>query len=159
MGVIRGFCSPWSADDDAAASGRLVDRNRAALFLRAQSSWLRLGLGRADDPTAVGIVLGAHDASHESWLALIAALEAEDAEAAERVSALYWFHGRVVGSLERGADRRLGADALAGVRSLLAAMLGRLTEEAVARLGVDPVGVDGAAIPLGVPRLNRSPIG
>ncbi|HWH32472.1 MAG TPA: hypothetical protein VNU01_07355 [Egibacteraceae bacterium] len=112
-----------------------LDREAAALFLRAQASWLRRGLRLAEDPVEVGIVLGTHDSSHESWVELIAAVErSAGAPAAGVVSALYGFHGRVVGSLERDMDLRLDAAVQAQVRRMLADRLTEMTEQAVALL-------------------------
>jgi hypothetical protein len=131
MGVIQGFASPWDGKRHAT-----VDVAAASLFLRAQASWLCRGLTRNDDPAAVGIVLGAHDASHESWLTLIAATQVSHGDdTAQEIAALYGFHGRVVGSLERGLDRRLETRVADHIRELLAERLRDLTQAAIARLG------------------------
>ena len=112
-----------------------LDREAAVLFLRAQASWLRRGLRLADDPVEVGVVLGTHDRSHESWVELIAAVEREAGEpVAGMVSALYGFHGRVVGSLERRMDLRLDAAVQEQVRRMLAERLTAMTEETIALL-------------------------
>lgn len=117
------------------AEGDVLDRTGAALFLRAQASWLRRGLRLADNPTEVGLVLGTHDASHESWVALIAEIERTlGAEAAGTVAQLYGFHGRIVGSLERGMDLRLDTTIQGQVRRMLADRLTQMTEEAIAVL-------------------------
>lgn len=112
-----------------------LDRDAAALFLRAQASWLRRGLRLADNPVEVGIVLGTHDGSHESWVELIAAVErGVGAQAAATVATLYGLHGRVVGSLERRMDLRLDPDVQAQVRRMLSDRLTEMTEQTVALL-------------------------
>lgn len=133
MGVIHGYHAPTRA---ARTTERApLDRDAAELFVRAQSSWLRQGLARACDPAAVGIVLAAHDASHESWLSLISAVEQRaPGDAARALSTLYAFHGRVAGTLERGPDNRLSAAVAAGVRRLLEERLAELTDAAVTAL-------------------------
>jgi hypothetical protein len=131
MGVIYGFNPPWGPAPAPAGSGRAVDRARATLFLRAQSTWLGRGLERAGDPTAVGIVLGAHDTSHESWLALIAALHGAGCRAAPAVAALYGFHGRIAGVLQHGTDATLGPVVQAELHAVLGARLRELTEAAI----------------------------
>jgi hypothetical protein len=112
--------------DDAAAHNDAI-----ALFLRTQASWLAHGLARADDPTAVGIVLGRHDVSHERWLGVIAYLDRVDQTVAEQLATLYAFHGRIVGCLERGPDPRLGADVHQEVRRMLSRRLAAMTSECV----------------------------
>lgn len=133
MGVVQGFTPMWRP-----SSRGTLDVVSASLFLRAQSSWLCRGLERAADPTATGIVLGAHDASHESWLDLIATVQrCRGDEPAQQIAALYGFHGRVVGSLERGLDRSLDPGVAASVRELLGERLQVLTERAVTILSSD----------------------
>ena len=129
MGVIQGFHAPAGT----APAGRApLDIGAAEMFVRAQSSWLRQGLTRGCDPTAVGIVLAAHDSAHPSWLCLIAAVEERvGPDAAGALCTLYTFHGRVVGALERGPDNRLSAAVAAGVRRLLEERLAELTDAAV----------------------------
>jgi hypothetical protein len=107
------------------------DRLGATAFLRAQSAALHRGLEGVEHRPAVGIALGAHDASHESWLALISALEDAGRPAARDIAALYTYHGRVVGFLERRLDHRLDDEVRAGLRALMSARLHRLTETAV----------------------------
>lgn len=112
-----------------------LDRTAAAMFLRAQASWLRRGLRLVGDAVEVSLVLGTHDASHESWVDLIAAAErALGKDAAQKLSQLYALHGRVAGSLDRGMDLRLDEAVRAQVRRMLADRLTELTEEAVAAL-------------------------
>lgn len=151
MGVIYGFAAPWASDGGTGV--RQIDIDTATLFLRAQASWLRQGLERSADPAAVGIVLGSHDASHESWLALIGLVERLDADVAEALSTLYGYHGRVVGSLERGFDTRLDADVLCEVRRMLSDRLEQLTDEAAARLAAlrFPVSPDATSDATGAP--------
>lgn len=113
-----------------------LDRLAAALFLRAQASWLRRGLRLSADPTEVEVVLGIHDSSHESWVSLIAAVEHSlGDDAAQLVSGLYSFHGRVAGSLERGLDVRIEPAVRSQVREMLAMRLTQMTQEAVTALG------------------------
>jgi hypothetical protein len=123
------------ADLTRAVESDSLDAPAAAAFLRAQASWLRRGLRLATDPSEVGSVLGTHDASHGSWVSLIAEVERlVGDDAAQQVSQLYGFHGRVVGSLERGLDLRLDAGVQAQVRRMLAERLTQLTDEAVGAL-------------------------
>jgi hypothetical protein len=129
---MRSIASSATAD---AVLVQPLDRTAAATFLRAQASWLRRGLRLVGDAVEVGLVLGTHDASHESWVDLIAAVErALGEEAAQKLSQLYAFHGRVAGSLDRGMDLRLDEGVRAQVRRMLADRLTELTEEAVAAL-------------------------
>lgn len=127
-----------SIASSATAAGVLVqplDRTAAAMFLRAQASWLRRGLRLVSDAVEVGIVLGTHDASHESWVDMIAAVErALGDDATQKMAQLYAFHGRVAGSLERGMDLRLDEAVRTQVRRMLADRLTELTEEAIAAL-------------------------
>lgn len=135
-------CSPWATAGEHPGTARAPDRSQATLFLRSQSASLRRGLEQADHRPAVGIVLGAHDASHEAWLGLIGALEESGRPGAEAVAALYTYHGRVVGFLERGFGCRLEPGVRTGLRALMTARLDRLTEAAVTALdglaGRDP---------------------
>jgi hypothetical protein len=123
---------------DAAETGRrdapVLDTHAASWFLQSQASWLVHGLDRADDATAVAIVLGRHEAGHGTWLALIADIERIDAALSEELSSLYAFHGRVVGSLERGPDPRLCREVHLQVRRLLRRRLLALTAGSVERL-------------------------
>lgn len=130
MGLIHGFHAP--AGDDGCC---VLDREAAALFLRSQTSWLRQGLDRACDKTAVAMVLASHDTGHASWLALIAAVgDVIGPESADTLAALYAFHGRIAGVLCRGPDPRLSPTVAACVRSLLADRLTELTDAAVTAL-------------------------
>ncbi|CAN5865501.1 hypothetical protein BH23ACT8_BH23ACT8_18960 [soil metagenome] len=96
------------------------DADAAALFVRAQVSWLRRGLERADDCTAVAMVLAVHDAAHREWLELLPRLDGPARAAADE---LYAFCGRVAGTLQRGPDPRLPAATSAAVRALHAERL------------------------------------
>jgi uncharacterized protein YPO0396 len=110
---------------------KAVDARTACTFLQAQGQWLAHGLEHASAPDVVGTVLGMHDASHEAWLDLIAAIERADEAAAQEVAALYGYHGRVVGSLERGLDPLLTGAVQHQVRRLLVRRLETLTAQAV----------------------------
>ena len=105
---------------------------RATTFMRAQAQWLERGLLRGDDPIAVDVVIGAHDRSHDRWVAtiqIVAATLGEDA--ADDVAAVYTFVGRIAGSLERGAMDLLEPAVAAQVREYLAERLEELTESTV----------------------------
>lgn len=130
MGVIQGFHAPaGSGGHDA------LDPGAAELFLRAQASWLHLGLDRACDATAVDMVLTSHDEAHPSWLALIAVVQDTLGTApADALAVLYAFHGRIAGVLYRGPDPRLSPAVSGCVRSLLADRLTELTDAAVEAL-------------------------
>lgn len=119
------------------SAGRMDALDRAAVdeFVLAQHTALRGALARADDLALVDRALALHDACHQSWIALIAAVGATvGEEAAYAVSALYTFHGEVVGRLERCPDPRLSAAVRADVRALLDARLVQLTKAAFAAL-------------------------
>lgn len=150
MGVIHGFNAPWTVSNDAGVHH--LDAPRAALFLRAQASWLQQGLDRVDDPAAIGIVLGTHDASHESWCALICALEQTAPDLAADVSGLYAYHGRIVGSLERGLDRRLEPSVRAQVHAMLAKRLTELTATVGAALESLPADQGSERVTRAMPR-------
>jgi hypothetical protein len=106
--------------------------SRATTFLRAQAQWLERGLVRADDPIAVDLVIGAHDRSHDRWVATIQIVSAALGEdAADDVAAVYTFVGRIAGSLERGAMDLLEPEVAAQVREYLAERLEDLTETTV----------------------------
>lgn len=128
MGVVQGY-SPLR---DARRSSRGLDRAAAELFLRAQCAWLRQGLARADDPTAVRLVLAAHDTTHPSWIALIGQVRAVlGPDAADSVGALYALHGQVAGTLVRGSNPLLDPSVTAAVRGFLHGRLRTLTDRAV----------------------------
>jgi hypothetical protein len=124
---------PWDGPT-AAPDGDVarLDAAAACTFLQSQARWLTHALANADDPEVVGTVLGMHDASHASWLHLLAATGERDVDAAAQLVTLYGFHGQVVGSLERGVDCRLSIGVQVEVRRLIARRLELLTDEAVA---------------------------
>src|SRR5680860_278068 len=132
MSSIRGCTRPWCG---AAETESGVDVDAATSFLRAQSSPLarRLrGTGAAD---AVGIALARHEASHATWIELIAAVECcRGQRAAACVADVYACHGEVVGSLECRLHRLLAPEAAVLLHRLLAQRLDDLTEKAVAAL-------------------------
>lgn len=100
------------------------DERDAEAFLRQEAATLERALVAACDDgahrTAGDARPGAVELDHESWLALIATLHARGQhDAADEICGLYSFHGRVVTSLERGLDPRLGAAVASRVRALL----------------------------------------
>ncbi len=110
---------------------------RATTFLRAQAQWLERGLRHADDRVAVDIVIGAHDRSHDRWVGIIRLVAAAlGDDAADAVSSVYAYVGRIVGSLECGATDLLDDDVAAQVRGYLATRLVEVTEAAVETLWV-----------------------
>jgi hypothetical protein len=114
------------------ASSAAIVATRATTFLRAQAQWLRRGLEHADDAVALGIVLAAHDRSHERWVAHVRAIDdALGATAAQAVSVVYSHLGRVAGSLESGTWRQLAADVGEQARQVVAERLTELTEQTV----------------------------
>lgn len=120
--------STTAAEVTAAA----IAATRATTFLRAQAQWLKRGLTHADDAVAVGIVLGAHDRSHDRWVAVIDLVgRTLGAEAAQDVAVLYSYFGRVAGSLESATMDLLSPAVAASARQLLSQRLTDLTEHAV----------------------------
>ena len=114
------------------ASTAAIVATRATTFMRAQAQWLRRGLEHAGDTVALGIVLAAHDRSHERWVAHIHAVEQDLGEgAAAAVSATYAYLGRVAGSLESGSMSLLEPEVATQARQQLAARLTDITEQAV----------------------------
>jgi hypothetical protein len=109
---------------------RTLDADAASTFLHSQARWLAHALDKANVPEIVGTVLGLHDASHEAWLELIADVERLDERSAQDLAALYSYHGRVVGSLERGLDPLLNGSVQVQVRQLLADRLEAMTSAA-----------------------------
>lgn len=108
----------------------------AARFLREQQAWLADALRAAPTDPQVQAALEAHEASHPNWISLIAAADAADSVAADELARLYGLHGRVAGSLERGAREAeaLPPDVHREIRELLARWLARLTRQALAAL-------------------------
>jgi hypothetical protein len=111
-----------------------LDVHAACTFVTTQSRWLAHALAHADSADVVGTALGLHDASHGSWLRLISDAGAFACEAAAVLGTLYGTQGRVVGSLERGADVRLPDDVRQHVRDLLVRHLEEATAAAVGAL-------------------------
>jgi hypothetical protein len=134
MGVIHGL---YAASPSPGGHG--IDLDTAELFLRAQASWLRQGLARADDPAAVAIVLRRHDDAHQSWLGLIALADRNHPDVGALIQTLYGFHGRVAGTLHRGGDAWLCERVTRDVRAFLARRLDELTHAVVDAL--ESVGV------------------
>lgn len=127
-----------SADAPVATQGvaqLALAATRATTFLRAQTQWLQRGLLHSGDRVAVGIVLGAHDRSHDRWVNLIRIVgDRLGEDAATEVAVLYGFFGRVAASLERGAMESLCPEVAASCRKLLSDRLSELTEAAVETL-------------------------
>ncbi len=125
----RTAVSPENAADVTAAA---IAATRATTFLRAQSQWLQRGLSHGDDAIAVGIVLSAHDRSHDRWVALVDTVtRALGAEAGQQVASLYAYFGRVAGSLEHDTMNLLSPEVATSARQLLLQRLADLTEIAV----------------------------
>ena len=126
---------PHSPDDLATVSGApaaAIAATRATKFLRGQAQWLERGLRCGNDRIAVGIVMGAHDRSHDRWVATIrhvAGVLGDDA--ANALASVYAYVGRVAGSLERGAMELLDESVAEQVRQHLAERLSDVTEAAV----------------------------
>ena len=100
----------------------------AGRFLRGEAAALQRALRASAAADRLG---GGVELDHESWLALIATLHARgQRDAADELCGLYSFHGRVVTSLERGVDPRLGAAVASRVRALLIDEVGRRTTRA-----------------------------
>lgn len=124
-----------STPDPAAVTAAAITATRATTFLRAQSQWLQRGLLHGDDSVAVGIILSAHDRSHDRWVNLIDLVARTlDAEAAQQVASLYSYFGRIAGSLEGEGLRLLAPDVATAVRQLQARRLAEVTEVAVESL-------------------------
>lgn len=109
-----------------------LDARAASAFLQSQARWLAHALEHVESTEVVDTVLGMHDASHDRWLGLIAGVERTDGDAAADLTAVYGYHGRVAGSLERGVAEPLGGGVRRRVCTLLARRLDQLTDEAVA---------------------------
>lgn len=114
------------------ATSLALTASRATTFLRAQTQWLQRGLNNSGDRVAVGIVLGAHDRSHDRWVNLIRIVgDRLGEDVATQVAALYGFFGRVAESLERGAMESLCPEVASQGRRFIADHLEELTEAAV----------------------------
>jgi hypothetical protein len=107
------------------------DAPAACEFLHSQARWLTHALENAESSEVVGTVLGMHEGSHALWLDLISTVQRAAPAAAEELAGVYGYHGWVVGSLERGLDRRIGWAVRRRVRILLARRLDQLTDDAV----------------------------
>ena len=130
--LVAPVVTSWTPASSERAGCAAIVATRATTFLRAQAQWLRRGLEHAGDAVAVGIVLAAHDRSHERWVAHISAVEQELGEsAAAAVSATYAFLGRLAGSLEAETMSLLDPEVSAQARHLLADRLTDITEQAV----------------------------
>lgn len=115
----------------------------ACALLSDQAAGLVAGL-RSLDPSEQERALSAHDASHESWMRLLATLDDTGAEELTGdLTALYAFHGRLAASLERGLDGWFSIAAAREVRTVLGDQLAACTTTTVARLR------DLAALPAG----------
>ena len=108
---------------------------RATTFLRAQAQWLERGLHSGQDPIAVGIVLSAHDRSHDRWVATIRMVSAAlGDDAANAIASVYSHMGRIAGSLDVGAMEMIDSNLAVQVRQFLADKLTEVTEGAVETL-------------------------
>ncbi len=111
------------------------DVDRDCAFLRQQAEALCSGLRHSDDPAALATALTAHEASHETWVHLLARAERQGPpELAAELASLYEYHGRLVESLERGLQGWLNAQAAYEIRTVLADRLAACTTTAVAGL-------------------------
>jgi hypothetical protein len=109
-----------------------ITATRATTFLRAQAQWLLRGLDHGDDAVAVGVVLDAHDRSHDRWVGLIDVVtKSLGSPAAGDVASLYAYFGRVAGSLEGKGLELLSPDVAVSARQLMAQRLTDLTEAVV----------------------------
>lgn len=122
-----------------------LDHDGLALFLRVQASWLTCGLAGAEDAHCRRLVLAAHDAAHDRWVSLIAAVGQTRGDAlAREVATLYAFSGRVAATIERGPDPLLPPDIGARLRALLAQRLHELTHDVATQLDGDGPVADAA---------------
>ena len=114
------------------APAAAIAATRATTFLRGQAQWLERGLRSGNDRIAVGIVMGAHDRSHDRWVATIRHVAGTlGDDAANAVAAVYAYVGRIAGSLERGSMDLLDESVASQVRQHLAERLADVTEGAV----------------------------
>ena len=125
----------WTPPQREFAADAAIAATRATTFLRAQAQWLRRGLDNASDRVLVGVVMAAHDRSHDRWVGVIGHVErALGDEAALEVAAVYSYLGRVAGSLDGGALEMLSPDVAASARTMLSQRLTELAEHAVETL-------------------------
>lgn len=109
-------------------AGHVVD---GVIFLRRQQASLSRRIQDFDATVRAGTT-AEEAATHAEWLALIAAVsDARGSEAAYRVTRLYEYHGRVLGSLDRQRTLPLSPPAAQGLRRMLADHLVELTTDAV----------------------------
>lgn len=114
------------------APAAAIAATRATTFLRGQAQWLERGLHSGHDRIAVDVVMGAHDRSHDRWVATIRHVAGTlGDDAANAVAAVYAYVGRIAGSLERGAMDLLDETVATQVRQYLAERLTEVTEGAV----------------------------
>jgi len=125
---------------------RLSDAEIAAAFalLSDQAATLLTGL-RSIDPADQERALSAHEAGHEPWMRLLAAVDAAGAEELSGdLAALYAFHGRLAASLERGLDGWFSIAAAREVRTVLGEELAACTVAAISMLrGLAPLPAGG----------------
>lgn len=130
--LVSPATAAWTPTAGEQATTAALVATRATTFMRAQVMWLRRGLDHASDPIALGIVLDAHDRSHDRWVEQIRAVEeALGEEAAKQVGTAYAYVGRVAASLERGTMDLLDPDIACSARQLLGDRLSDITEWAV----------------------------
>lgn len=120
---------------DAQTNAAALAASRATTFVRAQVQWLVRGLNHGGDRIAVGIVLAAHDRSHDRWVATIRQVDdAMGPATAEHISAVYAYVGRVAGSLDKGTMELLPPAVCAQARLVLAERLTDICEQVVESL-------------------------
>lgn len=106
----------------------------ACTLLLDQAAALLAGL-RSVETADQERALRAHDASHESWMRLLAVVDGAGAEELSGdLTALYAFHGRLAASLERGLDGWFSIAAAREVRAVLGDQLAACTSATVAAL-------------------------
>ena len=126
---------PGAAASEVPAAPAALAATRATTFLRAQAQWLERGLLNGQDRIAVDIVLGAHDRSHDRWVATIRMVSAAlGDDAANAIATVYSYMGRIAGSLDVGAMEMINSNLAVQVRQFLADKLGEVTEAAVETL-------------------------
>jgi hypothetical protein len=117
------------------AGGPVEGPEVVARFLCEQSELLTGGLASADDSDKVVGVVASHEASHATWLRLIADAEQWCApDTLDELLGLYSLHGWVVGILKRRVGSLLSAELASRVRSVVADELTERTDALVARL-------------------------
>lgn len=116
----------------------------ACTLLFDQAAALLAGL-RSVEAADQERALSAHEASHESWMRLLAAVAGVGAEELSGdLAALYAFHGRLAASLERGLDGWFSIAAAREVRVVLGEQLAACTAATVETLrGLAPLPASG----------------